>query len=209
MSDVRSTLVGALVLSLGVLWAPGAAASSPIPSLSAAGLPVFAPDEPLVLTLRQSDDGGGIFVMRPDGTGLRQLATDILPGIGDHADWSPDGQLVVFVDHATDRLWIAHLDGSPTTAVPACDSPAPYNDPPMPGCDNPAWSPDGTRIAFSRYEGAAGWTLPGPAAVGIRRGRSRHGCGHPGGPPGASPPGRCAALVPRRHPAHDRRRPDG
>src|SRR5215208_6905527 len=49
------------------------------PSQSAAGLPRFAPDEPLVLTLRQPDDGGGIFVMRPDGTGLRQLATDILP----------------------------------------------------------------------------------------------------------------------------------
>ena len=79
-----------------------------------AGLPVFAPDEPLVLTYRVTGAGGGLFVRRPDGTGVWQLATDILPGVHKHPDWSPDGQHVVFIDEATERMWIAHLDGSPT-----------------------------------------------------------------------------------------------
>jgi Tol biopolymer transport system component len=120
------------------------------------GLPAFAPDEPLVLTYRVTGAGGGLFVRRPDGSGDWQLATDILPGVHKHPDWSPDGQHVVFVDEATERMWIAHLDGSPTESVPTCDTP---------GCDYPAWAPDGKRIAFSRVENADG--VVGPAAVGI------------------------------------------
>ena len=44
----------------------------------------------------------------------------------------------------------------PPSRVAACDTP---------GCDYPAWSPDGTRIAFSRVENADG--VVGPAAVRI------------------------------------------
>ena len=92
-------------------------------------LPAFAPDEPLVLTYRVTGAGGGLFVRRPDGTGERQLATDVLPGVHKHPDWSPDGQQVVFIDEATERMWIAHLDGSPTDSVPVCDTR---------GCDCPS-----------------------------------------------------------------------
>lgn len=127
------------------------------PSTSASvGLPQFASDEPLILVARVTGAGGGIFVMRPDGTGVTQLATDVLPGVHKHPDWSPDGQSVVFVDDSSERVWIARLDGSPSATVSACD---------VPGCDYPAWSPDGTRIAFSRYETNDG--LEGPAAVGV------------------------------------------
>ena len=135
---------------------PSAAGSSPVSTASIATLPVFGADEPLVLFTRVTGAGGGLFAVRPDGTGKAQLATDILPGVHKRGDWSPDGQRVVFIDETTERMWIASLDGSPTVAVPACDTP---------GCDFPVWSPDGTKIAFSRYESEAGVT--GPAAVGI------------------------------------------
>lgn len=101
--------------------------------------------------------GGGVFVARPDGTGMQQLAQDVLPGVHKRIGWSPDGQRIVFIDETTERMWIAHLDGSPTESVAACDTP---------GCDFPAWSPDGSRIAFSRNESRSGVT-EGPGAVGI------------------------------------------
>jgi Tol biopolymer transport system component len=129
--------------------APSAALSSTAatPAPTAAGLPAFAPDEPLVAFNRLTGAGGGLFVARPDGTGIQQLATDTLRGVHKRVDWSPDGQRIVFIDETSERMWIAHLDGSPTTSVAACDTP---------GCDFPAWSPDGTRIAFSRNESGTG-----------------------------------------------------
>lgn len=118
-------------------------------------MPAFEPDEPLVLFTRVTGAGGGIFVLRPDGTGLTQLATDILPGVHKRGSWSPDGQSVVLIDETTERMWVAHLDGSPTVSVPVCD---------RPGCDFPSWSPDGKRLAFSRTENGA---FVGPAALAV------------------------------------------
>jgi TolB protein len=116
-------------------------------------LPSFAPDEPLVLFNRLTGAGGGVFVARPDGSGIQELATDV-PGVNKRADWSPDGQRVVFIGQ-TERMYIAHLDGSLTEAVAVCDTP---------GCDYPSWSPDGRKIAFSRVENGA---AVGPAAVSV------------------------------------------
>jgi TolB protein len=93
--------------------------------------------------------------MQPDGSQITQLATDALPGVHKHPDWSPDGRRVVFIDETTERMWIANLDGSPSESLAVCD---------RPGCDYPAWSPDGKRIAFSRAEGVA---AVGPGAVAI------------------------------------------
>ena len=131
---------------------------APVPSATSSGsaLPAFEPDEPLTLFGQLTGAGGGVFVMRPDETGMQQLATDILPGVHKRGDWSPDGQRVVLIDETTERMWIAHLDGTATERVPACDTP---------GCDYPSWSPDGKRIAFSRSESAPG--VIGPKAVAI------------------------------------------
>ncbi|TAJ99705.1 MAG: hypothetical protein EPO36_11665 [Chloroflexota bacterium] len=171
-SRTRSLLGGLLATALAACG-PGGAASptatatpepastpamttlaTPVPSRGA--LPSFTADEPLVLYALRTDLGGGIFVTKPDGTARRQLATDVLPGIHKAPDWSPDGQAVVFVDEVIQQLWIAHLDGSPTELVPGCADAI---------CDNPAWSPDGTRIAFGRIEDTG--LLEGPEAIAI------------------------------------------
>jgi hypothetical protein len=67
-----------------------AAVATPAPS--AAGLPSFALGAPLVAFNRLTGAGGGLFVARPDGTDMQQLATDVLPGVHKRVDWSPDGQ---------------------------------------------------------------------------------------------------------------------
>lgn len=175
MTSSRLIVVAALAVGLAACGPDAAATQTPVPTTgptamtaeptpttaptpdpTAAALPAFTENEALVLFSLRTDLGGGIFVMKPDGTDRRQLATDVLPGVHKAPDWSPDGQSVVFVDEATQKLWIAHLDGSPTTRVPGCAFGI---------CDNPAWSPDGTRIAFVRIEETGG--VEGPAAIGI------------------------------------------
>ena len=133
-----------------------AAPTAVVPSPSIGPVPaVIAPQEPLMLLYHCCDGESGIFVMALDGTDVRRLAADV-PGLHKHPDWSPDGQHVVFTVQETNQMWIAHLDGSPSTRIGVCD---------RPGCDYPAWSPDGTRIAFSRTQSVAG--VIGPAALTI------------------------------------------
>jgi Tol biopolymer transport system component len=161
-----SAIAATLALLVGCAGPTTSAHLSPTPTASPSaeattspsvgtGLPSFDPAEPLLLVARVTGAGGGIFVMRPDGTGLTQLAGDALPGVHKHPDWSPDGQRIVFMDDTSERMWIAHVDGSPSTSVSACETR---------GCDYPAWSPDGKMIAFSRYENGP---MPGPAALAI------------------------------------------
>lgn len=137
--------------------ATATAGRSPAPARTPSHTPApVLPGEPWILYERFTQLGGGLFVMRPDGTDSHQVMTTI-PGVLKDADWSPDGARVVFIDEQTEYMWIAGIDGSNAKRIPYCDA--------RPGCAHPAWSPDGTRIAFSVAENGSG--IVGPAAVGI------------------------------------------
>jgi Tol biopolymer transport system component len=93
------------------------------PAWSANGDIAFAQSRP--------DGGlGGIGVIRPDGSGLRQLSK-----AGRSPDWSPDGRTIVLNLHS--RIALMRADGSRLRRLAVTGS-------------EPAFSPDGKQIVFVR-----------------------------------------------------------
>ena len=83
-----------------------------------------------------------IYVMDPDGSHVRQV-TETPPGTGSRdGDWSPDRQKIAFM---------SNRDGDPEVYVMAADGSDVQRLTKHRGMDGlPAWSPDGTQIAFIR-----------------------------------------------------------
>jgi len=85
-----------------------------------------------------------IFVMRPDGTNVRQLLTSEGGGIA--PVWSPDGRRIAWSGHSpdgpVDGLFIAQADGGELVDLGTGR--------------NPVWSPDGKKIALVDIDNDAG-----------------------------------------------------
>ena len=60
---------------------------------------------------RTETDSANVWVIAADGTGLRQLTHGSLPRQAWAADWSPDGEHIVFVDRGPE---VVGLDGTRT-----------------------------------------------------------------------------------------------
>lgn len=105
--------------------------------------PVWSPaGDWIAFNQRREDENGdrppdALYVVRPDGTGLRQL------GVGTIGAWSPTGDAIATTlrDGDSSRVVLWPLDGGTATQVgPASASSC---------CIELAWSPDGARLAIS------------------------------------------------------------
>jgi Tol biopolymer transport system component len=118
----------------------------------------YTPDGKRLVFSRLDANGPiGLFVIKVNGTGLRQITPTgtLLPAFP--ADWSPQENEVVFSrriapDHRS-SIWVVHADGSGlheihVQAQPACGGA--ISDPGSQGCFEPRWSADGAKIVFAR-----------------------------------------------------------
>jgi TolB protein len=103
----------------------------------------------VIAFLRTVGDGpSGVFVIRPDGSGLRRL-TPSRSDIGSY-EWGPDGSRIAYLDRQG-ALWLVRPDGTGRRLLAAS---SPRRDP-----WDLSWSPDGEEIAVLASDPEA---LPAP-----------------------------------------------
>jgi len=95
-----------------------------------------------------------LFLIRPDGSGLRQLTAD---GFKNRLPrWSPDGQQIAYYSNREGKyeIWILRADGSRLERAAVTS--------PWPRAMHPLWSPDGRQLAceLDQNEGLIDLTRP-------------------------------------------------
>ncbi len=110
--------------------------------------PSWCPANPDLVAFSTNRDGNNeIYLVRPNGSGLRRLTTN--PGIDASPSWSPDGSKLAFLSDRTGlpAIYIMGADGSDQHRLTSL--PGTYE-------DSPSWSPRGDRIAFVIRTGNVG-----------------------------------------------------
>jgi hypothetical protein len=103
--------------------------------------PALSADGTSIAFVRTMEAGTGIWVMKPDGSGQRQLTSNA-HGMDESPTWSPDGTEIAFDRNiglgTPRRIYVVKTDGGGLE---------PLTDPDWDRLE-PAWSPDGSQIAF-------------------------------------------------------------
>jgi hypothetical protein len=99
------------------------------------------------------DCGNDVCVANVDGSDVRNLTNR--SGAEFDPTWAPDGSRVAYRDsrrgtNNDDEIFVVNADGTGLHQVPIPGCGGAFSDPQSIGCFAPGWSPDGTRIVFSR-----------------------------------------------------------
>ena len=141
--------------SHGAVPSGGAPLTTASPSVLPTEEPVVGDGEEWLAYQWIDASGEGIYLARPDGSGMHQILTD-MTGSEIHPDWSSDGQRLAFVRITPDdasELWMVNADGTGEELLASCEDP----------CNSfgyPDWNADDTRLYFGQDADAGANGIP-------------------------------------------------